>query len=145
MGEGMFDVGNKPETLRSAVAQAIVKVEPATITLIKEGKSPKGNIYDSARLSATMAAKRTWDLLPYCHPIPIDSIKVDVSLNEQSIEIIVEVKNVAKTGVEMEALTGACVAALTIDDMLKPIDETFPIEKLRVLHNSRGLKAFSPN
>lgn len=145
MGEGMFDVGNKPETLRSAVAQAIVKVEPATITLIKEGKSPKGNIYDSARLSATMAAKRTWDLLPYCHPIPIDSIKVDVSLNEQSIEIIVDVKNVAKTGVEMEALTGACVAALTIYDMLKPIDETLVIEKVRVLSKSGGLKTFSTN
>src|SRR5690348_9817436 len=116
MVEGMFDVGNKPETLRTAVAQAIVKVEPATITLIKEGKSPKGCIFDAARLSATMAAKRTWDLLPYCHPIPIDSISVDVSLKQESIEIIVGVKNVAKTGVEMEALTGACVAALRSEE-----------------------------
>jgi len=95
---GMIDVGDKSETLRKAVAQAIIKVEPTTITLIKEGKSPKGNIFDAARISATMAAKRAWDLLPYCHPIPIDSIKVDVSLNEQSIEVTVDVKNVAKTG-----------------------------------------------
>lgn len=142
MVEGMFDVGDKPDTLRTAVAQAIVKVEPATITLIKEGKSPKGCIFDAARLSATMAAKRTWDLLPYCHPIPIDSIRVDVSLKQESIEIIVGVKNVAKTGVEMEALTGACVAALTIYDMLKPIDETLGIEAVRILNKRGGLKTF---
>jgi cyclic pyranopterin phosphate synthase len=139
---GMFDVGDKSETLRTAVAQAIIKVEPTTVTLIKEGKSPKGSIFDAARLSATMAAKRTWDLLPYCHPIPIDSIKVDVSLKEQSIEVIVDVKNIAKTGVEMEALTGACIAALTIYDMLKPVDEMLSIESVRVLKKHGGLKTF---
>jgi len=139
---GMIDVGDKSETLRTAVAQAIIKVEPTTITLIKEGKSPKGSIFDAARISATMAAKRTWDLLPYCHPIPIDSIKVDVSLNEQSIEVTVDVKNVAKTGVEMEALTGACIAALTIYDMLKPVDEMLSIESVRVLKKHGGLKTF---
>ncbi len=140
--EGMFDVGDKSETLRTAVAQAIIKVEPTTVTLIKEGKSPKGSIFDAARLSATMAAKRAWDLLPYCHPIPIDSIKVDVSLREQSIEVTVDVKNVAKTGVEMEALTGACIAALTIYDMLKPVDEMLSIESVRVLKKHGGLKTF---
>src|ERR671934_772452 len=102
---GMFDVGDKSETFRTAVAQAIVKVEPATVALIREGKSPKGNIFDAAKISASMAAKRTWELIPYCHPIPIDSIKVDVSLKEYCMEVVVEVKNVAKTGVEMEALT----------------------------------------
>ncbi|MGH9877352.1 MAG: bifunctional molybdenum cofactor biosynthesis protein MoaC/MoaB [Nitrososphaerales archaeon] len=139
---GMFDVGDKPETMRTAVAQAIVKVEPATITLIKEGKSPKGNIIDAARLAATTGAKKTWDLLPYCHPIPIDSIKVDVLLKEQSIEIIVDVKNTAKTGVEMEALTGACIGALTVYDMLKPVDETLSIESVRLLNKRGGLKTF---
>ncbi len=94
------------------------------------------------RLSATMAAKRAWDLLPYCHPIPIDSINVDVSVNEQSIEVTVTVKNVAKTGVEMEALTGACIAALTIYDMLKPVDEALSIESIRLLNKSGGLKTF---
>jgi cyclic pyranopterin phosphate synthase len=141
-GGGMFDVGDKSETLRTAVAQAIVKAEPATVTLIKEGKSPKGNIFEAAKLSATMAAKRTWDLLPYCHPIPIDSIKVDVALKEKSIEVLVDVKNVAKTGVEMEALTGACIAALTIYDMLKPVDETLSIESVRLLNKRGGLKTF---
>ena len=139
---GMFDVGNKPETLRTAIARAIVKAEPSTLTLVKDGKSPKGNIFDAARLSATMAAKRAWDLLPYCHPIPIDSINVDVSVNEQSIEVTVTVKNVAKTGVEMEALTGACIAALTIYDMLKPVDEALSIESIRLLNKNGGLKTF---
>lgn len=139
---GMFDVGDKPETLRTAVAQAIVKVDPATISLIKEGKSPKGNIVDAARLAATMGAKRTWDLLPYCHPIPIDSIKVDVSLKEQSIEVTVDVKSVWKTGVEMESLTGASIAALTIYDMLKPVDETLSIESIKLLKKRGGLKTF---
>ncbi len=138
----MFDVGDKPETLRTAVAQAIVKVEPATITLIKEGKSPKGNIIDAARLAATTGAKKTWDLLPYCHPIPIDSIKVDVMLKEQSIEITVDVRNTAKTGVEMEALTGACIGALTVYDMLKPVDETLSIESVKLLNKRGGLKTF---
>jgi cyclic pyranopterin monophosphate synthase len=141
-GGGMFDVGDKSETLRTAVAQAIVKVKPATVTLIKEGRSPKGNIFEAAKLSGTMAAKRTWDLLPYCHPIPIDSIKVDVLFKEKSIEVIVYIKNVAKTGVEMEALTGACIAALTIYDMLKPVDETLSIESVRLLNKQGGLRTF---
>ena len=139
---GMFDVGDKPETLRTAVAQAIVKMEPSTITLIKEGKSPKGNIVDAARLAATMAAKRTWDLLPYCHPIPIDCIKVDVSLKESSIEVTCDVRNVAKTGVEMEALTGACIGALTVYDMLKPVDESLSIESIRLVNKRGGLKTY---
>jgi molybdenum cofactor biosynthesis protein MoaC len=103
-GQSMFDVSDKPDTLRLATAQAIIRLDPATMILIKEGKSPKGNIVDAARISATMAAKRTWELIPYCHPIPIDHIKVNVLLKEQSIEIIAEIKTVWKTGVEMESL-----------------------------------------
>lgn len=141
-GEGMIDVGDKPETLRTAVARAIVKVDPATITLIKEGKSPKGDIVDAARIAATMGAKRTWDLLPYCHPIPIDCIKVDVFLKERSIEITVDIRSIWKTGVEMESLTGASIAALTVYDMLKPIDETLFIESIRLLEKRGGLKTF---
>lgn len=141
-GTGMIDVGDKPETLRTAVARAIVKVDPATISLIKEGKSPKGNIVDAARIAATMGAKRTWDLLPYCHPIPIDGVKVDISLKEQSIEITVYVRSIWKTGVEMESLTGASIAALTVYDMLKPIDKTLSIESIRLLEKRGGLKTF---
>lgn len=139
---GMFDVGDKPETLRIATARAIVKVSPKTISLIKEGKSPKGSIVDAARISATMGAKRTWDLLPYCHPIPIDHVKVGVSIKTESIEVDVEVKTTWKTGVEMESLTGASIAALTIYDMLKPVDETLAIESVRLLAKSGGMKDF---
>jgi molybdenum cofactor synthesis domain-containing protein len=90
-----------------------------------------------------MAAKRTWDLLPYCHPIPIEHVKVDVTLKEQSIEVTVDVKNVGRTGVEMEALTAACIAALTIYDMLKPVDETLSIESIKLLKKRGGLKTFA--
>jgi cyclic pyranopterin monophosphate synthase len=139
---GMFDIGDKSETLRIATARAIVKVGPKTIQLIKEGKSPKGNIVDAARISATMAAKRTWDLLPYCHPIPIDHIKVDILINTESIEVEVQVKTTWKTGVEMESLTGASIAALTIYDMLKPVDESLVIESIKLLAKSGGMKDF---
>jgi cyclic pyranopterin monophosphate synthase len=139
---GMFDIGDKSETLRIATAQAIVKVKPKTIRLIKEGKSPKGNIVDAARISATMAAKRTWDLLPYCHPIPIDHIKVDILIKTESIEVDVQVKTSWKTGVEMESLTGASIAALTIYDMLKPVDESLAIKSVKLLAKSGGMKDF---
>jgi molybdenum cofactor biosynthesis protein MoaC len=139
---GMFDIGDKSETLRIATARAIVKVRPRTIQLIQEGKSPKGNIVDAARISATMAAKRTWDLLPYCHPIPIDHIKVDILFKTESIEVDVQVKTTWKTGVEMESLTGASIAALTIYDMLKPIDESLEIESIKLLAKSGGMKDF---
>src|SRR5919205_2424387 len=138
-GQVMFDVSNKPDTLRLATAQAIIRLDPSTMILIKEGKSPKGNIVDAARISATMAAKRTWELIPYCHPIPIDSVRVDVSLKQQYIELIVEVKNISKTGVEMEALTAASIGALTIYDMLKPVDEKLSIESIKLLNKSGGL------
>ena len=139
---GMFDVGDKPDTLRIATARAIVKVSAETVSLIREGKSPKGDIVDAARISATMGTKRTWDLLPYCHPIPIDHVKVDVSIKTESIEVDVQVKTTWKTGVEMESLTGASIAALTIYDMLKPVDETLAIESIKLLSKSGGLKDF---
>ncbi len=139
---GMFDVGDKTDTLRHATAQAIVRTRPETIILVKEGRSPKGNIVDAARISATMAAKRTWDLLPYCHPIPIDQVRIDISVKEDAIEVIAEVKTTWKTGVEMESLTAASIAALTIYDMLKPIDETMWIESVRLLKKGGGKKSF---
>src|SRR5215217_7846252 len=128
---GMFDVADKSDTLRLATAQAVVKISPLTSKLIKEGKSPKGDIFDAARIAATMAAKRTSDLIPYCHPIPID---------DYCIEIKVQVKTVWKTGVEMESLTAACVASLTIYDMLKPIDESLSIESVKLLEKQGGTK-----
>src|SRR5918911_1465016 len=142
MGEGMFDVGDKPDTLRIATAKATIRLKPETIRLIVDGKSPKGNIVDAARISATIGAKRTWDLLPYCHPIPIDHIKVDVLSKEDAIDIEVQLKTTWKTGVEMESLTGASIAALTIYDMLKPVDESLAIESVKLLAKSGGMKDF---
>ena len=140
--KGMFNVSNKPDTYREAVSLAVLKVNPSTISLIKKGKSPKGDIIEAAKISATMAAKRTWDLIPYCHPIPIDQVLVEVFLRQDSIEIAVEVKSVWKTGVEMESLTGACIGALTIYDMLKPVDDTLSIGSVRLLSKSGGIKDF---
>jgi molybdenum cofactor biosynthesis protein MoaC len=143
MYDGMFDVADKSDTLRIATAQAVIKISPLTSKLIKEGKSPKGNIVDAARIAATMAAKRTSDLIPYCHPIPIDDVKVGVLLkNDYYIEIKASVKTVWKTGVEMESLTAACVASLTIYDMLKPIDESLSIESVKLLEKHGGTKDF---
>ena len=140
---GMYDISNKPDTSRMAVAQAVVKISPFTVTLVNNGKVPKGNIFDAARISANMAAKRTWDLLPYCHPISIDHIAVKFDMTaEGRIKIIVTVKNVNKTGVEMEALTGACIAALTIYDMLKPIDDNLEVESIKLLEKTGGLNSF---
>jgi cyclic pyranopterin monophosphate synthase len=140
---GMFDVADKSDTLRLATALAVVRISPLTLKLIKEGKSPKGDIFDAARIAATMAAKRTSDLIPYCHPIPIDDVKVDVLLKDDyCIEIKVQVKTVWKTGVEMESLTAACVASLTIYDMLKPIDESLSIESVKLLEKHGGTKDF---
>jgi molybdenum cofactor biosynthesis protein MoaC len=137
---GMFDVADKSDTLRRAVAQAIVRISPDTFRLIKEGKSPKGDVVEAARVAATMAAKRTWDFLPYCHSIPIDNVKVDVQLKDAEIEIVVETKTVWKTGVEMESLTGAAIGALTIYDMLKPIDDNLSVESIKLLEKSGGIK-----
>jgi len=140
--DGMFDVGHKPETYRIAKAQAILKVKPETISLIKEGKTPKGDIFETAKVSGTLAAKKTPDLLPYCHPLPIDNVTIGVSLNQDSIEIIAETETVWKTGVEMESLTAVSIAALSIYDMLKPIDDSLVIESIKLLNKKGGKSDF---
>lgn len=139
---GMFDVADKTDTLRTATAQAIIRINPQTLKLIRDGKTPKGNIFNTARVSATLAAKRTSDIIPYCHPIPIDDIKVNFVLNDDDLAIVIKVhvKTVWKTGVEMEALTGASVASLTIYDMLKPVDESLSIESLKLVDKQGGIK-----
>ena len=139
---GMIDVGEKPESLRTATAQALIFANPNVIDKIKNGNSPKGNIFEAAKISATMGVKRTSELIPYCHPIPIDGIKVEFEVEQNFIKIIVKVRSVWKTGVEMESLTGASIAALTIYDMLKPIDESLTIESIKVLEKHGGIGDF---
>ncbi|MEJ7641618.1 MAG: bifunctional molybdenum cofactor biosynthesis protein MoaC/MoaB [Candidatus Nitrosocosmicus sp.] len=138
----MIDVGDKPESYRTAIAQALVFFNPNIIGQIKNGNSPKGNVFEAAKISGTLGVKRTAELVPYCHPIPIDGIKVNFEIEHNFIVITVKVNSVWKTGVEMEALTGACVAALTIYDMLKPIDESLSIGSIKVLEKQGGIGDF---
>jgi len=140
--KGMFDVSKKTDTLRFAIAQAIIKVTPETINLIKNKKTPKGDIIEAAKISAALGAKKTWELIPYCHPIPIDHISTELSLYESIIEIKVSVKSIWKTGVEMEALTGCSIASLAVYDMLKPIDEHLSIESIKLLEKIGGKRDF---
>jgi cyclic pyranopterin phosphate synthase len=139
---GMFNVGAKPDSYRIARAKAVLSIDAKTAVLIRQGKSPKGDIVEAAKIAATSGAKKTSDLIPYCHPIPIDHIKVQVSVRSQTIEVDVEVKSIWKTGVEMEALSGACIGALTIYDMLKPIDDTLFISSVRLVEKSGGIAQF---
>jgi cyclic pyranopterin monophosphate synthase len=143
--KGMFDVSRKGDTLRLATAQAIIKVSPESIDLIKNEKTPKGDIIEAAKIAATLGAKKTWELIPYCHPIPIDNILTELLLYQSSIEIKVSVKSVWKTGVEMEALTGCSIAALAVYDMLKPIDEHLSIESIKLLDKTGGKRDFIEN
>jgi molybdenum cofactor biosynthesis protein MoaC len=143
--KGMFDVSKKGDTLRFATAQAIIKASPESIELIKNEKTPKGDIIEAAKISATLGAKKTWELISYCHPIPIDHISTELLLCQSSIEIKVSVKSIWKTGVEMEALTGCSIAALAVYDMLKPIDEHLSIESIKLLDKTGGKKDFIEN
>jgi len=140
---GMFDVGAKPDSHRTARAQAVLNIKPNTAVMIRQGKSPKGDIVEAAKIAATSGAKKTSDLIPYCHPIPLDHIEVQVSVKSKAIEVDVIVKSIWKTGVEMEALTGACIGALTIYDMLKPVDDSLFISSVRLVEKSGGMGGFA--
>jgi len=139
---GMIDVGDKPVSLRIATAEGLLRFSEGTYSLIRDGRSPKGNIHEMASISGTMGAKKTPDLIPYCHAIPIDSIKVNTSIERTSIKITVNVKGIWNTGVEMEALTGASIAALSVYDILKPLDSSVTIESIRLLEKHGGIGDF---
>jgi molybdenum cofactor biosynthesis protein MoaC len=138
----MFNVGTKPDSSRKARAKAVLSIDANTGVLIKQGKSPKGDVVEAAKIAATLGAKKTSDIIPYCHPIPIDHIKVQVSVKTQAIEVDVQVESIWKTGVEMEALSGACIGVLTIYDMLKPVDDTLFISSVRLVEKSGGIAQF---
>lgn len=142
---GMIDVGDKPESLRTAVAQALLSFDNKIMSIIKDGNSPKGNIFEIAKVSGTLGAKKTSDLIPYCHPIPIDDVKVDVTIEPSYVRILVKVKSIWKTGVEMEALTGATIAALSVYDILKPLDISLSIDNIKLLEKHGGIGDFKEN
>ncbi len=135
----MVDVSAKPATVRSATARARVVMLPATLAMIAEGSAKKGDVLGVARLAGIMAAKRTADLIPLCHPLALSAVAVDLSIAPpDAVEIAATVRTIGPTGVEMEALTAASVAALTVYDMCKAVDRGMRIEALRVVHKSGG-------
>jgi cyclic pyranopterin phosphate synthase len=136
----MVDVGGKPDTVRQAVARGKVIMQPATFQIIKEGKAAKGDVLNVAQLAGISAAKKTPDLIPLCHTILIDSVKVEFSLDEanSAVDITSTVDSTGKTGVEMEALTATAIAALTIYDMCKAVDRGMKIENIRLVRKSGG-------
>ena len=136
----MVDVGAKPETAREAVARGRVHMRPGTLRLVAEGQAKKGDVLGAARIAGIMAAKRTGDLIPLCHPIGLDSVSVDLRLDagRSTVEIEAVARTIGRTGVEMEALTAVSVAALTIYDMVKAVDREMVIGDVRLVKKSGG-------
>jgi cyclic pyranopterin phosphate synthase len=136
----MVDVSAKPATEREAVAKGSVFMKPATIKLIRDGAMPKGDVNATARIAGIMAAKKTADLIPLCHPLAITSVTVDMSIDEKKnrMDIVAKVKTVGQTGVEMEALTAVSAAALTIYDMCKAVDREMTISDIMLMEKRGG-------
>jgi cyclic pyranopterin phosphate synthase len=136
----MVDVTGKAETARIAIAKGLVRMQPATFRTIKRGGTAKGDVLSVAQLAGIMAAKKTPDLIPLCHPILIGSVAIDFTPDEASSTILITatVASTGQTGVEMEALTAVSIAALTIYDMCKAIDRGMKIENIRLVKKSGG-------
>ena len=135
----MVDVTDKSVTFREAVAQARIRMRPETLQMIVSGGHPKGDVFAVARIAGIQAAKKTSDLIPLCHPLMLTSIKVELSAEgEDTVQILARCKLSGQTGVEMEALTAASVAALTIYDMCKAVDRGMTIESVRLLEKVGG-------
>jgi cyclic pyranopterin phosphate synthase len=137
---GMVDVGWKPDTDREAVARGFVSMQPETLRLIKEGLVKKGDVLGTARLAGIMGAKQTPQLIPLCHPIPLNQVVVDLETDDErvGIHITATAKTSAKTGVEMEAITAVSIAALTLYDMCKSADRGMRIQDIRLVRKSGG-------
>ncbi len=134
----MVDTTGKPDTAREARASAVVRMRADTLALIRDKALAKGDVFEVARLAGIMAAKRTSDLIPLCHPLPITGVTIDFAATDDALRIEARVKVVAKTGVEMEALTAVSVAALTVYDMCKSVDRGMSIERVRLEEKSGG-------
>lgn len=135
----MIPVGDKPKTRRTAEAQAVLKASSGTIDRLRSGDLPKADPLPTARAAGLLAAKKTPELIPHCHPLPLDAVKIDFTIESERIIIRSRVETVWKTGVEIEALTAASVAALTLYDMLKAIDDSMEITGVRVVSKRGGV------
>jgi len=136
----MVDVGEKPITDRLAVARGEVVMKPETLALIREGALKKGDLIATAEIAGVMGAKKTADLIPLCHPLPLNLVRVELDYNEDlpGIEITATTRTSGKTGVEMEALTAVSVAALTVYDMAKAVDKGMHIQNIRLVEKRGG-------
>ena len=134
----MVDVGDKDVTDRRAVARAVVRMAPETAAAVARGDAPKGDVVGTARLAGIQAAKRTSELIPLCHPLPLSFVDVRIEVLEDRVEIETEARTTGRTGVEMEALTAASVAALTVYDMVKGIERGVEIAEVTLLEKSGG-------
>ena len=136
----MVDITGKPDTHREAVAKGVVRMQAATLDILKKGRMAKGDVLAVAQLAGIMAAKQTPNLIPLCHPVLIGDVKIEFSLDEKTstVEITTTVESTGKTGVEMEALTAIAVTALTIYDMCKAVERGIRIENIRLIKKSGG-------
>ena len=139
----MVDITHKSNTLREATAQATVKVgSPDTMELINNSNVPKGDIFEMSRTAGLLAIKKTPDILPHCHPIPIEFTEIQFSIRKLEITISVTIKTIYKTGVEVEAMHGASVVALTMYDMLKPVEDEIEIGQIKLVNKTGGKSSF---
>ncbi len=138
----MFFTDNKMETLRTAIAECVITMQAETLERVKNKTTPKGDVLELARTAGVLAAKKTPELIPYCHPLPIDGVKVDFNFVANGVRVQAMVKTIWKTGVEMEALTACSIAALTIYDMCKPIDKNMEIISTKLIDKKGGKSDF---
>jgi cyclic pyranopterin phosphate synthase len=134
----MVDVGDKAVTDRRALARAMVRMSAETAAAVARGDAPKGDVLGTARIAGIQAAKRTPELVPLCHPLPLSFVDVRLEVGDESVEIVAEARTSAQTGVEMEAMTAAAVAALTIYDMVKGLERGVEIAEIVLLEKSGG-------
>lgn len=134
----MVDVGDKPATAREAVAEGHIRLSPEALALVRDASARKGDVLAVARVAGIMAAKRTADLIPLCHPLPLSRVAIDLAVTDSGVTVRATCKTQGQTGVEMEALTAASVALLTVYDMVKAVDKAIVIEGLRVVAKSGG-------
>lgn len=134
----MVDVGGKAETVRSATAGGRIRMAATTLEAVRNGSGPKGDVLSAARIAGIMAAKKTGELIPLCHPLALDTVSVDFAFSEDAVEVTARAALTGKTGVEMEALTAASIALLTLYDMAKALEKGMVIEEVRLLEKTGG-------
>ena len=134
----MVDVGGKPESARSASAEGRIRMAPATLEAVREGSGPKGDVLAAARIAGIMAAKKTGELIPLCHPLALDAVSVEFGFEEDGVRVTATAALTGRTGVEMEALAAVSVALLTIYDMAKALEKSMTIEGVRLLAKTGG-------